>query len=114
MEKEKFSVEDINRTGDLRLKKIMNSVVYDNYDAVTALFERVLEGSADKDQFTDAFFSNMKFKIIEKLAEQNGIENPSSKEAWNKVTEKCSLEKLKGLADEIAEYEFKKIKPESK
>lgn len=56
----------------------------------------------------------MKLKIVEKLAEQEGIENHSSKEAWNKITEKYSLEKLKSLADEIAEYEFNKIKPESK
>ncbi len=114
MEKEKFGVEDIDRMGDLRLKEIISPVVYDNYNAVTALFERVLEGSMDKNQFTEAFFSIVKLKIIKKLAEQEGIADFSYKETCDKIAEKYSPEKLKGLTDEIAEYEFKKIKPESK
>lgn len=114
MEKENFSIKDIDRMGDLRLKEMISSIVYDNYDAVTALFERVLEGSANENQFIESFFSIMKPKIVKKLAEQEGIADLSYKETCDKITEKYSLEKLKSLAGEIAEHEFRKIKPESK
>ncbi len=108
---EKYNLEDINRMGDMKIKEIVNSVVYNlNYDVVTVMFERVFEGM-NEEEFKEMFFSNMKTKVVEELARQEGISEPSSKEAWNKIIEKYSLEKIKNFIDKVAEYEFRKFKP---
>lgn len=106
MEKEKFSVGDIDRMGDLKIKGIIKLVIERNKDIAKLAYDNSNKESLEED-FKLGIFSNMKPKIVESLAEEMGIDNPGSKEAWNEVIEKYPEDKLRELMDEIAKEELK-------
>lgn len=103
---EQYGIENIDRMGDLRLEEIIYCAMNENRDLVNSLREEVEEGHS-RDNFKEALFSNLKVKIVEKLAGEMGMENPDSKDAWNQVMEEYPLEKLKELSEDVAEKELK-------
>lgn len=92
--------------GDLRIKDIIKLIIARNKDVVKLVYDNSEKENLEEN-FKLAVFSNMKGKIVESLAEEMGIDNLGSKEAWNKVIEKYPLDKLEELADEVIEKEFK-------
>ena len=106
MEKEKFSLEDINQMGDLRIEDTIKSVIEKNQDIVKLIYDYSDKENLEEN-FVAALFSNLKFKIVESLAVEMGIDNPKSKEAWQEVTKKYPLEELEKMIKEIARKEFK-------
>ncbi len=103
-------VEGLDKFRDQRLKEIISSAIYGNYDVIPEMLRELANGELDPENFKIALFSNTKLKIIEKIAEEMDIENPGSKEAWEEVTKKYSLEKIQELTDQLAEGEIKKAK----
>jgi hypothetical protein len=72
-------------TEKMRLTQIVDKVISENYGVVNALVERVGDDNMNKDELAIALFSGLKIKIAEELAKDLNIENPSSREAWQKV-----------------------------
>ncbi len=106
MEKENFGAGDTGQMEDSRLKDAIKLIIDRNRDVVKLVYDNSNKENLEE-EFVAALFSNLKLKIVESLAEEMGIENPKSKEAWRKVTEKYPLEKLEELANEAAREEFK-------
>lgn len=102
-----FSVEDIDRMGDLRIKGLIKLAMDRNADIVKQVYDNSEKENLEEN-FKSGIFSNLKLKIIESLAEEMGVANPSSKEAWDEVVEKYPIEKIQELTDELAEEELKK------